>query len=180
MNTQMKDAMRYHSKGFVTLTVLRTDEVEELGLIQAKPKFVERVETKNTVLRAGRRQLAAALGGNLLTDGFKANVKKMVWGKGGTDISGRKLAVPETATGLIGGQSNVLVETWCEGSMAPGDDPTVIFSGVIGKQTAANGYKVDQLGLVLDDGTYFAVATFGGLVKEAGFTFVLNWTIDLL
>lgn len=136
----------------------------------------EHIALPNTVLRCGRRQLAAALGGNLLTTGFTAVVRQIAWGTGGVDLQGHRIPVPDYQTGFLGGPSNVLLTTSCEASMMGGDEPAVIFHGAVTRESQLNGNWINQVGLIMENGTYFAVSTWEGFYKDSSVSFLLNWT----
>lgn len=163
---QAHDQVMY--KGEVELTVLRSGVV------------ADRVLFPNTTLRSGRRFLAAALGGNLLSTGFDCAVRQMAWGIGGVDVFGAKIPVPDSATTFVGGASNILVTTTADASMALGDEPSVIFHGALGYSSPANGNKVTQIGLKLENEEFWAITTFSGFDKSLDTALIVNWKVFFL
>lgn len=149
----------------------------ELCVSDAGGLIIQKAAVPNTVLRCGKRRIAAALGGGLLSSGaFEAFVTHVAWGTGGTDGGGNRIVVPDTATGFVGGSANVLATTVCEASMVPNDDPAIIFHAAVGRESPLNGQWINQAGLVMSDGTYLAITTWAGFLKDSNHSFILNWT----
>jgi hypothetical protein len=134
----------------------------------------------NTVLKSGRRFLMAAVGGNLLTDSFKAWIDRMAFGVGGVDMGGNVIPVSENQTGFIGGASNVKDMRSVQNSLSIGDKPGIIVSSMLPADSPANGFQVTQIGLVFSDGTYYSVSTWLGFPKDSLSYHVIDWEISLL
>lgn len=134
----------------------------------------------NTVVKSGRRFLAAALGGNLLTDKFQAFITHMAFGTGGVDGFNNLIPVPEDQTGFLGGSSNVKTIVPVQASLDPKQEAAVTFSASIPSNSDANSHKITQVGLLFSDGSYYAVTTWKGVDKDASIYNTVDWTITFL
>lgn len=134
----------------------------------------------NTVLKSGRRFLAAALGGNLLTDRFKGYITHMAFGTGGVDGFGNIIPVPEDQNGFVGGSGNVKTTVPVQASLDPTQNAAVTFSATLPSDSEANSHKITQVGLVFSDGSYYAVSTWKGIDKDATIYNSIDWTITFL
>ncbi len=152
----------------------------EMSVVQRDGSIVDKIAFPNTTLRSGRRFLAAALGGNLLSSGFDCAVRHMAWGIGGVDAFGVKTPVADTVTTFVGGATNILATTTVDASMALGDEPAVIFHGALGYSSPANGNKITQIGLKMENGDFWAITTFGGFDKSLDTALIVNWKVYFL
>jgi hypothetical protein len=134
----------------------------------------------NTVLKSGRRFLAAALGGNLVTNKFEAFITHMAFGTGGVDGFGNLIPVPEDQTGFLGGTSNVKTIVPVQASLDPKQETSITFSASIPFNSDANSHKITQVGLLFSNGTYYAVTTWKGVDKDASIYNSVEWTITFL
>lgn len=156
------------SKGFISCQVYRDD------------LLVDHREFPNTVLRSGRRFLAAAMGGNLLGETFDAYIDRMAFGTGGLDGMNHVIKVPEISTTFLGGVGNIKDVVPVKAIMAPGDAPSVIFTGVIPKTANSNGQRISQIGLMMANGAFYAISTWDGFAKDASVSSTIAWRLTWL
>jgi hypothetical protein len=156
-------------------------ETKCIGIVKCETiingEVVGCIEFNNTTLKIGRRLLAAAMGGNLLSDEFDARFDKMVFGKNGKDNMGNPIKIIETANGFIGGSANVLDEVPVFCQMVSGDAPAIHVTGVLPEIANSNGEEVNQVGLKMKNGQYYAIATWGGFAKSSGVSNRFTWRV---
>lgn len=134
---------------------------------------------ENTTLAVGKKHLMAALGGNLMSNHFVAYINKMCWGTGGYDAisDGIRVVSPDT-TGFVGG--NVLEETPVSVKINSSTGNSILVTSQIGRNSIANGQKIDQIGLKLFSGDFFAITAWGGFEKTPISSHVIKWEIIYL
>lgn len=154
--------------GLVTSTLYVDDEM------------VDEKTFPNTVLRSGRRLLAAAMGGNLLSSGFDAFINRMAFGNGGTDMSNRAIKVPETATTFLGGASNIKDVVPTKAIMGQGDAPSVTFNSLLPQSALSNGTRVTQIGLMMANDSFYSITTWGGFEKDSSVSNSISWRLTWL
>lgn len=141
---------------------------------------VQEFEFPNTVLRSGRRLLAAAMGGNLLGQSFDAYISQMAFGVGGLNNLNQVIRVPETATTFLGGVGNILDVVPVKAVMVPGDSPSVVFTGVLPKNATSNGQRITQIGLIMANGSFYSISTWGGFEKAVNVSASMSWRLTWL
>jgi hypothetical protein len=133
---------------------------------------------KNTVLKNGRANLIKVLTSSS-TSSLSYFIKNMIFGNGGTD-SGNLRYVSADRTALFS-----LIPTPA-GSVKPvissvsGETPTQgVFTSVM-TYDDCNGYAVNEMALVMEDGTLYSMVTFGDLTKTNLMQITFNWRINML
>ena len=162
--------MSSHSKakGFVTFRSISTTSKEVIR----EDKF------PNAVLRVGRRDLVASLGG--VSKSGHVRITHIAIGTGGVDNFGNLLPVSEDQPGLIGGESSVKALIEAQVTLFPAPEASIMVRGILPSQSSANGHKMTQLGLVLSTGNYYAVRTWDGPTKDSSITNEIEWEVEIL
>lgn len=126
---------------------------------------------ENAVLRTGRSALAASLANSF--DEFDFYIHRMLFGDGGTDLSGAPKYVNYSRNGLFGitRANNPVISR-----IDPESPWQVIFTSVL-KYEDANGYSINELALQMYNGDLYSMSTFGGFVKTSIMQLTFNWRV---
>ena len=158
----MKSSSDIESQGFVDITVEDNSGNKKSWTV------------KNTVLRLGRIALAKTIT-NELGDYTNFYVMRMIFGTGGTE-SGQVKLVNTSRTGLY-------CATVAEKSVISNIDTTnptqAIFTTVL-SYADANGYAINEMALVLNNGDLYSMTTFADLNKTDQIQITFNWRINYI
>ena len=154
------------------------DQVKCIGWIDAVIEYkdgrCEEMHFPNTVLRKGRQALASALT-NSFGDGFNFYVSRMVFGDGGT-AGGSTKFVDTNRTGLYG-------LTRASKPVVAGVDPTTptkaIFTSVL-TFADANGFVLNEMGLVMNNNEMYSMSTFPDLTKTDQMQITWSWSVNFV
>lgn len=158
----MNNASDIESKGFVDITV------------EDKSGNKKSWTVKNTVLRTGRTALAKTIT-NETGDYTNFYVMRMIFGTGGTE-TGQVKIVNTNRTGLFG-------PTVAEKSVVSTIDSTnptqAMFTTVLA-YSDANGFSINEMALVLNNGDLYSMTTFADLNKSDQIQITFNWRINYI
>jgi hypothetical protein len=158
------------------------ENIECQGVVELKIQYQNGKEEtriiKNTVLRGGKMALVQIL--TKYTDNtLDYYIANMVFGQGGVD-GGTVRYVPADRTGLY----NQIPPS--SGSVKPviatinPDNPTqAVFTSVL-TYDDCNGFAVNEMALVMANGTYYSMVTFGDLVKTNLMQITFNWRLSMV
>jgi len=135
---------------------------------------IREVPFKNAVVNGGRaaqvRGLANQFGGV-----YDEWVYQMAFGSGGA-VGGVPRVVEAGRTGLWG---PVVATKSVISTINPSILTQVTFTSVLLFDDAV-GSVINEMGLILKNGTYYSITTFGDLSKSSGQQWVINWRINFL
>lgn len=140
-------------------------------------RLVSEDQFPNTVLRSGRRYLAASMGGNLLGSSHDAFITHMAFGTGGMDGGSNRIPVPDTVTTFVGGVSNIRDVVPVQCVMAQGNTPGLTVVGTLPSTANSNGQQITQVGLKMANGEFYAISTWPGFYKDTMIYDTLEWTL---
>jgi hypothetical protein len=128
----------------------------------------------NAVLRGGREALAMCLAGQIGSS-FDFYISQMVFGDGGS-TGGVPNYVNSERNGLFGitRASKPVIS-----NIDPNMPSQVVFTSVLTFDDA-NGYTISEMGLVMNNGNFYSMATFAGLGKTSSIQITFNWRISFL
>jgi hypothetical protein len=144
------------------------------GTIFYKNGNIEEINFKNAVLRKGREALAKSITNNI-GESFNFYINRMIFGDGGT-IGGAPRQVSTTRTGLFG-------VTRANKPLIAGVNSQIPYQAVFTSVLAysdANGYLINEMGLQMNNGDFYSLATFPGLNKTEQMQVVWNWSINYI
>lgn len=129
----------------------------------------------NTIMRTGREALVKTLTNNVTSSYTNLYVTRMIFGDGGTS-AGQVLLVDVNATGLYGATraSKSVV-----GQINPNNSTQAIFTSILGYDDA-NGFSLNEMALVLNDGTLYSMVTFADLSKTSSMSITWNWSVSMV
>jgi hypothetical protein len=148
------------------------DLVKSRGYIQAKIKYtdgrIEVIQFDNTILDSGKEYLARCL----LEEYPKLSIQYMIFGDGGTQNGEPKEISPmqESLFGVTRVKKTVVAQ------VDPEMSKQVIFSVVIGEDEG-NNFSLNEMALVLSDGTLFNLSTFSDLNKTDQMEIAWSWFV---
>ena len=145
------------------------------AIIEHKDGKKEKLQFPNAVLRKGRGALAKSLANALGDGGYNFYISRMVFGDGGTS-SGTTKFVDTNRTSLYGltRASKPVI-----GSIDPTTPTKAIFTSVL-TFNDANGYILNEMGLVMNNNDFYSIATFPDLTKTDGIQIVWSWGLNFL
>ncbi len=155
-------------KGWGTITVCHRD-----GRQESIP-LVESVPFKNAVVNSGRAALVRGLA-NQFGGVFDNWVYQMAFGSGGT-VGGVPRYVDAGRTGLWG---PVVAVKSVISTINPSVPTQVTFTSVLLFDDSV-GSTINEMGLVLKNGDYYSITTFGDIVKGSNLQLIVNWVQNLL
>jgi hypothetical protein len=158
--------------------MLNEDQIKCIGWIDAvidyKDGRREELHFKNTVLRIGRSALASSLS-NSFGGGYNYYISQMIFGDGGTS-AGTPLFVDTNRNGLYG-------LTRASKPVVSGVDPNIptkaIFTSVL-SFSDANGYALNEMALVMNNGNLYSLSTFPDLNKTESMQITWSWGISFV
>ena len=127
----------------------------------------------NTVLKEGRKALAASLA-NSYGDNYDFFISRMAFGEGGKS-GGVPKFVTEERTGLF----TSVIEKGLVSNIDPNDLSQVVFTSVLSRSDA-NGITIDELGLKMNTGLFYSMSTFGGFSKTSQMQVTFTWRCSFL
>ena len=143
-------------------------------IINWKDGRVEKRHFTNSVLRTGRQALASSLA-NDYGDTYDFYISRMLFGDGGTS-GGSPKYVNTDRNGLFGTtQANKTLSSTIDLNYPY----QVVFSSVLTYEDA-NGVAVNEIGLQMNDGDLYSMATFGDISKTSSMQITWNWRISLI
>lgn len=128
----------------------------------------------NAVLRGGRAVLVRSLTNNY-GDAYEYFITNMIFGDGGVE-SGTVRFVPTQRTALFGttrATKPVISE------INPNNPSQGIFTSVLTYDDAV-GYDINEMALVMANGTLYSMATFGSLAKTSSMQITFNWNLNFV
>ncbi len=128
---------------------------------------------RNTVLREGRKALAASLA-NSYGDNYDFFISRMAFGAGGVS-GGVPKYVTEERTGLF----SSVIEKGVIANIDPNDLSQVVFTSVLSRDDA-NGFTINELALKMNTGLLYSMSTFGGFSKTAQMQVTFTWRNSFL
>jgi hypothetical protein len=129
---------------------------------------------KNTILRKGREALAKCLA-NKLNDTFDFFVSRMIFGDGGTN-SGVPKFVNTERNGLFG---TTRVSKPVIATIDPNLPSKIIFTSVVGF-SEGNGFALNEMALMMDNGDLYSMVTFPDLNKTSNTQITWDWSISFI
>jgi hypothetical protein len=150
------------SKGFIDIKIENRDGV------------LKEYTVKNTVLRTGRYALAKTITNNL-PDNKNIYVIRMLFGSSGTS-GGQPKIVNTNRTSLFG---PVISEKSVLAGIDTNNPTQAIFTSILGYNDA-NGFALSEMALVLNDDSFYSMATFGDLNKTNQVQITFNWRINYI
>ena len=149
------------------------DLVKSKGYIQAKITHkntgnVEVIQFSNTILDTGKVYLAKCL----LEESAKFSIEYMVFGDGGT-VDGQPREISPMQESLFG---VTRVKKKVIGQIDPEIPKQVIFSVMIGEEEG-NNFALNEMALILSDGTLFNLSTFSDLNKTDQMEIAWSWFV---
>jgi hypothetical protein len=154
------------------------EEVKSLGFIDIKIENLNLVSQeytiKNTVLRSGRYALAKTITNDT---GEYANlfVEKMVFGINGIESAKPKIVNPDRNS-LFG---PVVADKYVLSTIDPSSQTQAIFTTVLGLNDG-NGYSLNEMALLMNNGDYYSMATFPDINKTDQIQITFNWRINYI
>lgn len=150
-------------KGFIEVTIEYDDGRE-----------TEYWECSNAVLRTGREALAKMLA-NQIGDTFEFYISRMIFGDSGTN-GGVPKFVNTSRSGLFGTtRVNKPVSVTIDSEIPS----QVVFTSVVGFQEG-NGFTLNEMALVMDNGDLYSMATFPDLNKTSSMQITWNWRLSFV
>lgn len=135
---------------------------------------VDCLEHSNIVLRAGREALAKMLA-NRIGDNFDFFISRMIFGDSGTN-GGVPKFVNTARSGLFGTtRVNKPVSVTIDAEIPS----QVVFTSVVGFQEG-NGFTLNEMALVMDNGDLYSMATFPDIGKTSSMQVVWNWRLSFV
>jgi hypothetical protein len=130
----------------------------------------------NTVLRNGRKALAASLA-NQYGDNYDYFISRMAFGNGGTSGSTPKF-ISEDRNGFFG--STILRKPVIT-TLDPNDLTQVIFTAVIARDEV-NGQTINEMGLEMntDPRQMYSMTTWAGFTKSSQMQITWTWRLSFL
>lgn len=155
-----------------------TELAKPKGSVTAKIEYsdgrVEHLAWNNVVLRKGREALAKMLA-NQIGDSFEFFISRMIFGDSGTN-GGVPKFVNTAKNGLFGTtRVNKPVSVTIDSEIPS----RVVFTSVIGFQEG-NGFALNEMALVMDNGELYSMATFPDLGKTSSIQLTYNWALSFV
>jgi hypothetical protein len=154
------------------------NDIKCVGRVEA---FIEYASGKkidisfdNTVLTLGKVALAKTLANDVGTYG-NYFVNRMVFGNGGT-YSGEPRLVSPSRAGLFG---VTVANKPVVATVNPDNQTQAIFTSTLA-YSDANGYSLNEMALVLNNGDFYSMVTFPDLSKTSSMQIIFNWNINLV
>ena len=144
-------------------------------IIEHKDKPREIIEFPNTVLNLGRQALAASLA-NDIGDVYEFYIAQMSFGDGGTTGTGQPKVVNADRTGFFG--STILTKP-VTSNVDPNLTSQSTFTSVI-KFDEANGNIINELALVMANGSFYSMVTLTGINKDSTMQLTINWRLTFV
>ena len=132
----------------------------------------EIIPFKNKILDGGREAMSRSLA-NQFGGIYRYWVRNMVFGSGGT-AGGVTRYVDSFRTGLFG---PVVISKPVISTINPSLTSQAIFTSVL-LYGDANGQTVNEMGLQLDNESYFSLTTFDDIVKQSNIQLTFNWKVQ--
>jgi len=133
------------------------------------PLREENLPFKNAVLNGGRAALVQGIA-NQFGGIFDNWVYQMAFGSGGT-VGGIPRFVEASRTGLWGPVAAVKTVI---STINPSVPNQVTFTSVLLFDDAV-GSVINEMGLVLKNGDYYSITTFGDIAKSSNLQLIVNW-----
>ena len=137
---------------------------------------VEKQLFKNTVLRDGRKALAASLA-NEFGDNYDYFISRMVFGDGGTS-GGVPKFISEDRSGLFG---STILRKPIVSTLDPADLTQLIITSVVARDEAV-GQTINEMGLEMntDPRQLYSMITFAGFSKTAQMQITWTWRLSFI
>jgi len=157
---------------------MQKDSQRSKGIIEAVIDYKngnrEILSFDNAVLRSGREALASVLA-NQIGDNFEFFISRMIFGDGGTN-GGVPKFVQTARSGLFG---TTRVNKPVVASIDPATPSQVVFTAVI-SFSEGNGFTLNEMALVMDNGNLYSMATFSDLTKTSQMQITWNWRLSFV
>ena len=147
------------------------------GIIEYKNGKFEKINFSNAVVKSGRSALAACLANNIGGD-FDYFISEMIFGNGGAKGSSGGVAkqINDEATNLFG---DIVARIPVISNIDPNNTAQVIFTSVLPFDTA-NGQDINEMGLFLNSGDLYSIATFSSISKSSEMQITWNWRLSFI
>lgn len=134
----------------------------------------QEIHIHNTVLTLGKVALAKSLANEIGTS-YDFFISHMIFGDDGT-VGGVPKFVDSGRTGLFGiTRANKPVL----GASDPTIPGTVVFTSVL-TYDDANGFTLNEMAIVMNNGDIYSMATFADLSKTSSVQLTFNWRISYI
>lgn len=148
-------------------------EVLITGTDSVTGKTTTFVDDKNLIVLNGRRNLAS-----LLYDGTGVSISKIVVGIGGTAVNNPVLPLP------VDPEETILISPLADDPLVPTSksalaSPRLTYIAILPAVTSYNGYGLNEIALMLSNGSAFAIKRFGTITKSTSLSLKITWTIYL-
>lgn len=160
------------------MSLVLENEIKCIGWVEALVEYrdgtTKKLSFKNSVLRKGRAALASSLA-NSYGDSFNYYISRMVFGDGGT-TAGTTKEVNSNRNGLFGltrGSKPVI------SSVDPTTPTKAIFTSVL-TFNDANGFALNEMGLMMNNGDMYSMSTFPDLSKNEQMQITWSWNINFV
>jgi len=144
------------------------------AIVERKDGAKEVIEFRNTILQTGREALALSLA-NMIGDDFDFFVNRMIFGDGGT-TGGSPKVVSADRNGLFGAAR---VNKPVVANIDAATGTQVIFTSVVSFDEG-NGYDLNEMALMMQNGNLYSMATFPGISKTAQTQITFNWRLSFI
>ena len=137
---------------------------------------IEKQLFRNTVLRDGRKALAASLG-NEFGNNYDYFISRMIFGDGGTS-GGVPKFISEDRSGLFG---STILRKPIISTLDPSDLTQVIFTSVVARNEAV-GQTINEMALEMNTNprTLYSMITFAGFSKTSAMQITWTWRISYI
>ena len=137
---------------------------------------IKKVLFHNTVLRDGRKALAASLA-NQYGSNYDYFISRMSFGDGGT-AGGNPKFISEDRSGLFG---TTILRKPIISTLDPNDLTQVIFTSVVARDEAV-GHTINEMGLEMntDPRTLYSMITFAGFSKTSQMQITWTWRCSFI
>lgn len=134
----------------------------------------EELHFDNAVLRLGRQALASALA-NQIGDSYEFFISRMIFGDSGTN-GGVPKFVNTSRNGLFG---VTRVNKPIIANIDPDTPSQAVFTSVVTFQEG-NGFALNEMALVMENGDLYSMATFPDLNKTSSMQITWNWRLSFV
>lgn len=152
-----------------------SEEIKQRGdveiIIDHKNGSRESFWVRNAILQGAKNAHANAVA-NIIGASYQYYIDQMIFGTNGT-LGGAPKVVDASRNGLFG---STLVSKPVMAMVNPSALNQAIFTAVIGFDEG-NGNIINEMALVMRNGTLYSMVTMGGISKTSSIQVTLNWRI---
>lgn len=154
------------------------EEVKQRGdveiIIDHKDGKQETFWVKNAILQGAKNASANALA-NIIGANYQYYIDQMVFGTNGT-LGGAPKVVETSRNGLFG---TTLVSKSVVSIINPQILSQAIFTTIMGFDEG-NGNVINEMALVMKNGTFYSMVTMGGISKNSTMQITFNWRLSFI